>query len=226
MRAANNPSEYGAAALGQFGGMLSPESWIGTPAKGATWLWRAMKSGLQQGTANAVANPIVQGLNIEAGVRDQYDPLENAKAFGTGAVVGTAARSLAELLAPSRFYTPGYTRAEQLGINRNVGRAWEDSEADRLRDLNFRRLSPQITLMPPGGPSVRIDLMGVHPETGEVVCFECKSSQTAPLTKRQSEAFNKIEQYGATVRGAGKPGFPGGTAIPPTKVQLLRPRRK
>jgi hypothetical protein len=39
MRAFSDASEFGAAALGQLGGgMLSPESWLGAGAKGATWL--------------------------------------------------------------------------------------------------------------------------------------------------------------------------------------------
>jgi hypothetical protein len=50
MRSFHGASEFGAAALGQLGGgMLSPESWIGLGAKGASWLWRVGKAGLQQG---------------------------------------------------------------------------------------------------------------------------------------------------------------------------------
>ena len=35
--------------------------------------------------------------------------------------------------------------------------------------------------------------------------------------------FRQIEESGAVVVGKGKPGFPGGTEIPPTKVDVVRP---
>jgi hypothetical protein len=55
---------------------------------------------------------------------------------------------------------------------------------------------------------------------------EAKSSATAPLTPNQAKAFPEIEKTGATVKGAGKPGFPGGTQIPPTKVDIVRPNQQ
>jgi hypothetical protein len=100
MRPFGNSGEFAAAALGQLGGgMLSPESWLGLGAKGATWLWRALKAGLQQGTINAATDPVIQGLNIGAGVQDQYDPLRTAIAGGTGFLTGATAKSLAEGLS-------------------------------------------------------------------------------------------------------------------------------
>lgn len=58
---------------------------------------------------------------------------------------------------------------------------------------------------------------------GNTVCTECKASDTAPLTKNQAAAFPEIQESGATVVGNGKPGFPGGTQIPPTTVDIIRP---
>jgi hypothetical protein len=60
---------------------------------------------------------------------------------------------------------------------------------------------------------------------GQIGLTEAKSSQTARLTPNQAKAFPKIEQTGATVKGVGKPGFPGGTQIPPTKVDIVRPNQ-
>jgi len=54
--------------------------------------------------------------------------------------------------------------------------------------------------------------------------YEVKSSQTAQLTKNQKKAFPQIEKSGGTVVGQGKPGFPGGTRIPPSKVKIIRPK--
>jgi hypothetical protein len=51
---------------------------------------------------------------------------------------------------------------------------------------------------------------------------ECKASETAPLTPNQAAAFPEIESRGATIVGAGKPGFPGGTRLPPTRVEIIR----
>ena len=54
--------------------------------------------------------------------------------------------------------------------------------------------------------------------------------QSAPLTPKQIKAFPEIQETGGRIVGAGKPGFPGGTQIPPTEVQVrdpagIRPRQ-
>lgn len=55
-------------------------------------------------------------------------------------------------------------------------------------------------------------------------CHRYKASITAPLTKNQKKAFPEIERTGATVVGKGKPGYPKGTKIKPTKVIIKRKR--
>jgi hypothetical protein len=60
----------------------------------------------------------------------------------------------------------------------------------------------------------------------DIACVECKASETAPLTRNQKRAFPEIEQSGGRIMGKGKPGFPGGTQIPPTRVEILRPPQK
>jgi hypothetical protein len=119
MRSFHGASEFGAAALGQLGGgMLSPESWIGLGAKGANWLLRAGKAGLQQGITNVITDPMVQGLNIKAGAQDQYDPWRTAIASGTGFVGGATAKSLAEGL----IHLGGRTHAGVDGLSK----AWSN----------------------------------------------------------------------------------------------------
>ena len=99
MRLFENRLELGAAALGQIGGGLpTPESLVGVGAKGVTWLARAIRAGLHQGAVNAATDPVVQGLNMRAGVRDEYDPWRTVIAGGLGFVTGAGARSLAERL--------------------------------------------------------------------------------------------------------------------------------
>lgn len=43
----------------------------------------------------------------------------------------------------------------------------------------------------------------------------------SPLAAQNQHA--EIEESGATVVGKGKPGYPGGTKIPPTTVEITRP---
>src|SRR5215203_3153125 len=49
-----------------------------------------------------------------------------------------------------------------------------------------------------------------------------QGSKDAPLTPNQTKGFPEIEQSGGSVVGAGKPGFPGGTTIPPMPVDIVR----
>src|SRR5713226_7700388 len=100
MRSFGSAGELGAAALGQLGGaVLSLESWLGLNAKGATWLWRSGKAALQQGAITGTADPIVQALNIRAGVQEQYDPARTGLAVGAGALLGGSLHSAAEALS-------------------------------------------------------------------------------------------------------------------------------
>lgn len=80
----------------------------------------------------------------------------------------------------------------------------------------------QVTVKTQSGTRTRIDLMG-RDANGNIVCTECKASATAPLTKNQRAAFPEMQQTGGVVVGKGKQGFPGGTQIPPTKVNIVRP---
>lgn len=82
----------------------------------------------------------------------------------------------------------------------------------------------QITVKTQSGTKTRIDIVGKDKATGQTKLTEAKSSATAPLTKNQKIAFPEIEQTGATVVGKGKDPFVGGTKIPPTKVNVVRPK--
>jgi hypothetical protein len=97
MQGFSNPLEFGAAALGQIGGGLpTPESLLGVGAKGATALWRIARAGLQQGAINAATDPVVQGLNMKAGVQDRFDPWRPVIAGTTGVATGVGTRSASE----------------------------------------------------------------------------------------------------------------------------------
>ena len=54
--------------------------------------------------------------------------------------------------------------------------------------------------------------------------MEAKASQTAPISPNRRAAIPEIAQSGATIVGAGKPGFPGGTWLPPLTIRIVRPQ--
>ena len=58
---------------------------------------------------------------------------------------------------------------------------------------------------------------------GKTRLTEAKGSATAPLTSNQKLAHPSIAESGGVIVGNGKPGYPGGTKIPPTKVDVIRP---
>ena len=91
--------EAATAAAGQLSGsLLSPKSFIGWGAKGATWLARTGRAALQQGAIQGAVNPAVQGLSMAGGVQQEFEPLGPVMAAGTGAAIGGAMHAGGELL--------------------------------------------------------------------------------------------------------------------------------
>lgn len=108
----------------------------------------------------------------------------------------------------------------QLEKNKRNGKAFEEETfADYSEDK--AESVREVTLKTNSGTRTRLDMIGRDAD-GKVSCVECKSSETAPLTKNQKKAFPEIEVSGGTIVGKGKPGFPGGTRIPPTRVEIVR----
>ena len=93
----------GAAALGGAlaGGMMSPESFLGAPARGATWLARTVTAAVQQGGIQAAADPVVQWLSREGGTEQEYDPWRTAETAGLGAVIGGGLHGILGELVPA-----------------------------------------------------------------------------------------------------------------------------
>jgi hypothetical protein len=83
-------------------------------------------------------------------------------------------------------------------------------------------ISEQISIKARNGVTTKMDF-AIKTEEGAVKLREVNGSETAPLTGNQKLAHPSIEQNGGVVVGKGKPGFPGGTQIPPTKVEIVRP---
>jgi hypothetical protein len=113
MRSSGSIGELGASALGQFGGgLLSPEGWIGAGAKGAEAAGRIVRGVLQQGALSGAIDPLLQALNISAGVQERYDPARNVSSAVGGAVTGGALRGAHEAIGQigTRWRLPPETR--------------------------------------------------------------------------------------------------------------------
>jgi filamentous hemagglutinin len=90
------------------------------------------------------------------------------------------------------------------------------------------QVQPQITIKSkgPSGKKVRLDAVGTENETGGIKLSDGKASDTAGLTPNQKIVYPELETHGGVVRGKGKPPYTGGTKIPPTKVDIIRPKKK
>lgn len=92
------PLEASVALAGQLGGaIVSPVSWIGWGAKGASWLTRAARAGVQQGAIQAAVDPAVQRFNIQAGVQDRFDPVRTALSAGLGFTLGAGGQMVGDV---------------------------------------------------------------------------------------------------------------------------------
>ena len=112
----------------------------------------------------------------------------------------------------------------QLEKNKAAGAAFEEEAYSGFSE-EMEESGQQVTIKTESGTRTRLDMIG-RDANGDIACVECKASETAPLTRNQKRAFPEIEQSGGRIMGKGKPGFPGGTQIPPTRVEILRPPQK
>lgn len=110
----------------------------------------------------------------------------------------------------------------QVQKNYQKGKEFEDQKERELR-ANTPEVGREVTAKTKSGVRTRFDMLGRDAD-GNISCIECKSSETAQLTRNQKLAYPEIEESGAVVVGKGKPGFPGGTVIPPTRVEVVRPK--
>jgi len=143
-----------------------------------------------------------------------------------GGVLGEGLISLGKYLYKSYKATKivqKVTKAEQVLKNAEKGAKFEKKVVEEV-STSQTDVVEQITVKTKSGTKTRIDVVGKDKATGKVKLTEAKSSQTAPLTKNQKTAFPEIEQSGGTVVGEGKPPYVGGTEIPPTKVEIVRPK--
>lgn len=114
--------------------------------------------------------------------------------------------------------------SNQIRQNYEQGKSYED-KVHFDHSVGKVDTAREVTLKTQSGTNVRVDIIS-RDKQSNIACVECKSSATAPLTPNQKAGFPEIEKSGATVIGVGKPGFEGGTKIPPTKVEIIRPGKE
>lgn len=199
--------------------------------------WAGMMVGVLSGRPSGGA---VKAAGRLRGVASELEVLNEGRyamslSANAGAKVGIMAEK--EVVAAERFLTreaeagsvvgrtagsaEGAAAKSTVQANRAAGDAFEQQIKGQLQQVQSGVVQ-QVTVKTQSGVRTRIDLIG-RDVNGNVVCTECKASATAPLTSNQKVAFPEIRQSGAIVVGKGKPGFPGGTQIPPTTVNIVRP---
>ncbi len=152
-----------------------------------------------------------------------YPPTEQADSIIVNPIYPPEYKDFILVFPPGSGIQPLYIVFNiQLEKNRKQGKAFEDAKYDELSQTQ-PELGREVTIKTKSGARTRLDMLGRDAD-GKLSCIECKSSDTAPLTKNQKVAFPEIQESGAIVVGKGKPGFPGGTEIPPTKVEIIRPK--
>ncbi len=172
--------------------------------------------------ADNVSSAVRQaGENFTARWNAGVDPVHQFIKNPLSAVTGV---SLIGSMVSTEVNILGSTES-QLSKNIAQGKAFE-KETLKAAEETQNGVVEQLTVKTQSGTKTRIDIAGMHKETNQPVLTEAKSSQTAPLTKAQKKAFPEIAKTGAVVVGKGKPGFPGGTKIPPTTVNIVRPPKK
>ena len=131
---------------------------------------------------------------------------------------------------PAKPVDPGITSSDlknsgqgsNIAANAEKGAAFEKAvvQETMTTDTNVEQ---HVTLQTESGVKTNMDVVSKKP-TGKVRLQEAKSSAKARLTRDQRKAHPEIAKSGATVVGKGKPGYPGGTVIPPTNVEVVRPK--
>jgi len=176
--------------------------------------------------AYAANNPIG---NIDANGR-QPTPIEGVppEAIAEEGAVAIGAMEASELVwidpaVPSTMEMRPPSMADlrsTVNANKAAGDAFEKVTLEGLKAI--KEAVTQITIVTDSGVKTRVDIVTIDNDEN-ISCIECKSSQTARLTRNQKAAFPEIGKSGGRVAGKGKPGLPGGTRIPPVKVQVVRP---
>jgi hypothetical protein len=105
------------------------------------------------------------------------------------------------------------------------GKNFEKVVTQDLEKNGYNKIAEQVTVKP-NGVSGKVRLDNVSTKNGQIALTDAKSSAKAGMTKNQKVGYPALEKNGGTVvgnKGAAQ-GYPAGTKIPPTKVDIIRPK--
>ncbi|MDR6386827.1 hemagglutinin repeat-containing protein, partial [Paraburkholderia caribensis] len=178
------------------------------------------KAKMAESPTDLIAQGAANGANAVAGMGGDKPPAASPGAVLVDSSAGQALAGGTGSSASVAGYGDGYSNLN-VQENKAKGDAFESEKADAAR-TTYPEVGQQVTIKTSDGTRARLDIV-TRDSNGNIGCIECKSSDSAPLTKNQAIAFPLVESQGAVVVGKGKPGFKGGTVIPPTKVEIVRP---
>ena len=116
--------------------------------------------------------------------------------------------------------------AEQVRANAEQGKQFEKTEYEKLLVEEPDTVGQVTIKVNKTGERVRVDFVSGNVENGTAInpkLTEVKSSSTATFTKNQQTGYPSLAKNGGVVVGKGKGNFFGGTQIPPTEVNVIRP---
>ena len=165
-----------------------------------------------------VAGNLVEGKDLSDALIDV-----DGGSIALSAVAGATGTGLLSKAGKVLSTGKKLTKAAQLSKNVKKGAKFEKTVEKGLSKTNTD-VAKQITVKTTSGTKTRLDFASKSKKTGQTKLTEAKSTKTANLTKNQKKAFPEIAKDGAEVVGKGKGSFPGGIKIPPTKVDIIRPK--
>lgn len=196
-----------------------------------TLMKRDAQDKISQSPTQLISQGIANGVGAVVGSKGGEPPLAGPSAVVVDSITGQAANAALGTTgstSPSNAIfnsgendSSGKSKVSTIEKNKAQSDAFENATVDSYKN-EYPQVGKQITVKTSDGTRTRLDIM-TKDSVGTIGCVECKSSDTAPLTKNQAAAFPQIEAEGGIIVGKGKPGFEGGTVLPPTKVEIVRP---
>jgi RHS repeat-associated protein len=179
-------------------------------------------AGTVGGVLNVVPGTVNLGIDAFNAVSSQFngpqlDRMDMIQPDAHASMGGVQTGEALQLALPVGDMAEG----AQVLRNAAAGKVFQESVAAETA-LTETNVVQNVTIKTESGVKTVMDVASKD-SGGSVALREAKSSATARLTPNQAAAHPEIARTGGTVVGKGKPGFPGGTKIPPTQVKVVRP---
>jgi hypothetical protein len=174
--------------------------------------------------ANEINTPVAKTIGVAGGLAFSIAFPEIAGPIVASYVFGVPSPSAPTSVGSTVVETVVNDAKSTSTIAQNAakGKDFERVVVSDLAKEGHTNIVEQVTIKAGNGVNTRVDAVSTN-TSGRIALTEAKSSSTAPLTGNQKVAFPSIAQSGGVVIGNGKPGYPGGTIIPPTQINIVRP---